>query len=276
LNTLPEPEHKPRIFLCHAKEDKPRVKELYHQPKAAGYHPWLDEEDLLPGQDWELEIRHAIRGSDFFLACLSEKSVDKRGYVQKELKLGLDELDRMPEGNIYLIPVRLERCQVPERLQSRQWVDLFLSGGFERLRRALDFQSEEKPAISQRYSLDFQKQALNAVKMIRKHHNSAHRGAFLWYPEITAVFENRASHKEAISVDRLREALKSQGIEELSSNKSDDGETWVILVDSSLAKEINDLVWSLCPGHALYIEVQKEIAFERIWQFHHRPVNDTC
>jgi hypothetical protein len=117
LNTLPEPEHKPRIFLCYAKEDKPRVKELYHQPKAAGYHPWLDEEDLLPGQDWELEVRHAIRGSDFFLACLSEKSVDKRGYVQKELKLGLDELDRMPEGNIYLIPVRLERCQVPERLR---------------------------------------------------------------------------------------------------------------------------------------------------------------
>ena len=75
--------NKPRIFLCHAKEDKPRVKELYHQLKAAGYHPWLDEEDLLPGADWELEIRRAIRGSVLFLACLSQKSLNRKGYVHK-------------------------------------------------------------------------------------------------------------------------------------------------------------------------------------------------
>jgi formylglycine-generating enzyme required for sulfatase activity len=129
----------PRIFLCHAKEDKARVIELYQQLKATGYSPWLDEEDLLPGVDWDLEIRRAIRGSAFFLACLSKESIDKRGYVQKELKMGLDVLDEMPEGKIYLIPVRFEACDVPERLGSRQWVDLFAPRGFEKLKRALDF-----------------------------------------------------------------------------------------------------------------------------------------
>jgi hypothetical protein len=137
---------KPRIFLCHAKEDKARVRELYHQLKAAGYSPWLDEEDLLPGVDWDLEIRRAIRGSEFFLACLSKKSIDKRGYVQKELKMGLGVLDEMPEGKIYLIPVRFEACEVPERLQSWQWVDLFAPRGFEKLKRALDSELDSRPA----------------------------------------------------------------------------------------------------------------------------------
>jgi hypothetical protein len=53
-------ETKPRIFLCHAHEDKPRVRELYAQLKAAGYYPWLDEEDLLPGQKWRTEIKKII------------------------------------------------------------------------------------------------------------------------------------------------------------------------------------------------------------------------
>ena len=57
---------KPRLFLCHASEDKPRVKELYHLLKEAGYRPWLDKFDLLPGQDWEFEIRQVIRESGFF------------------------------------------------------------------------------------------------------------------------------------------------------------------------------------------------------------------
>ncbi len=138
-------EQEPRIFLCHAKEDKPRVRELYHQLKEAGYHPWLDQEDLLPGVDWEFEIRRAIRGSQFFLACLSKESIDKRGYVQKEIKMGLDVLDEMPEGNIYLIPVRFEACEVPERLRSRHWVDLFAPGGLETLMRALDFEPDPRP-----------------------------------------------------------------------------------------------------------------------------------
>jgi formylglycine-generating enzyme required for sulfatase activity len=139
-------EGKPRIFLCHAKEDKLRVIELYHQLKAAGYSPWLDEEDLLPGVDWEREIRWAIRDSEIFLACLSKKSLNRKGYIHKEIKIALNELDQMPEGKIYLIPVRFEACEVPERLRSRQWVDLFAPGGFEKLKRALDSELGPCPA----------------------------------------------------------------------------------------------------------------------------------
>jgi formylglycine-generating enzyme required for sulfatase activity len=45
-----------RIFLCHASEDKPQVREVYQRLKALGFSPWLDEEEILPGQDWDYEI----------------------------------------------------------------------------------------------------------------------------------------------------------------------------------------------------------------------------
>ena len=68
-----------RIFLCHANEDKPQVREVYQRLKAEGFQPWLDEIDLIPGQNWQVEIPKAIRESGIFLACLSRQSVQKQG-----------------------------------------------------------------------------------------------------------------------------------------------------------------------------------------------------
>jgi hypothetical protein len=53
-----------RIFLCHAPEDKERVRELADRLTKDGFDIWLDEERLLPGQDWDFEITHAVRNSD--------------------------------------------------------------------------------------------------------------------------------------------------------------------------------------------------------------------
>jgi len=132
-------EYKPRIFLCHASEDKPQVQKLYRMLKEAGYHPWLDIEDLLPGQDWETEIKKVIRDPyNIVVVCLSKNSVTKRGVVQKEIKWALDVLDQMPEDTIYLIPARLEACHVPERLSKIHWVDLFEKHGLEKLKQALN------------------------------------------------------------------------------------------------------------------------------------------
>ena len=133
--------NEPRIFLCYAKEDKPPVQELYNQLKAAGYYPWFDKEDLLPGQDWEREIRKIISDPyNIFVACLSCQSTTKRGVVQKEITWALDVLDQMPEGAIYLIPALLEPCRVPSQLSKRHWVELFEPDGLEKLKQALNFE----------------------------------------------------------------------------------------------------------------------------------------
>jgi hypothetical protein len=124
------------VFLCHASEDKEAVRELSRFIKGLGHDPWLDEDKLIPGQDWDEEIRRALKQADVVLVCLSAKST-KRGYIQKELKRALDISDEFPPGEIYLIPVRLTDCTVPERLQRLHYVDLYRPSGSERLAAAL-------------------------------------------------------------------------------------------------------------------------------------------
>lgn len=126
-----------KVFLCHAQEDKSVVKKIYNKLIANGIEPWLDEKSILPGQDWTYEIKKAVRSSDVVIAFLSNKSVDKTGYVQKELKIALDAADERPEGKIFLIPAKIEECNIPDRLSSRQWVDLHTEDGFERLMQSL-------------------------------------------------------------------------------------------------------------------------------------------
>jgi hypothetical protein len=127
----------PRVFLCHSSGDKTEVRNLYQKLRRHGVNPWLDEEDLLPGQVWELEITKAVRSSAIIIVCLSRNSVSKTGYVQKEIKYALDIADEQPEGKIFLIPVRIDDCAVPDRLKRWQWVDLFEPSGFDRLVKAL-------------------------------------------------------------------------------------------------------------------------------------------
>jgi serine/threonine protein kinase len=126
-----------KVFLCHSSSDKLAVRQLYGQLRAINVLPWLDERDILPGEDWDFEIRRAIRASQAILVCLSQSSITKRGYVQREIKNALDIADEQPEGVIFLIPLRLEECEVPDRLRRWQWVDLFQQNGFEQLARAL-------------------------------------------------------------------------------------------------------------------------------------------
>jgi hypothetical protein len=126
-----------RVFLCHASADKQTVRGLYKTLREDGFDPWLDEEDLVPGQDWRVEIPQAVHNADVVLVCLSTHSIGKEGYVQKEIKFALDTADEKPEGTIFIIPVRLEDCPVPQRLSRWQWVDLATASGYERLQGAL-------------------------------------------------------------------------------------------------------------------------------------------
>lgn len=134
------PEPRPlRVFLCHAKEDKPKVRELYRRLRADGVEVWLDEKSLLPGQDWRVEIPKAVREADVVIVCMSPVSARKEGFVQAEINFALDKALEKPEGTIYIIPAKLEECDVPDKLSRWQWVNLFedYEGGYEMLTLSL-------------------------------------------------------------------------------------------------------------------------------------------
>jgi hypothetical protein len=93
----------------------------------------------------EKTIKDAIRNSRYVIALLSSNSVEKRGYVQRELKEALEVLDEFPESKIFVIPVRINDCKVTdEKLRELQIVDLFTDwkDGIERILKSI--RSENK------------------------------------------------------------------------------------------------------------------------------------
>lgn len=115
-----------RVFLCHTEEDRWITHELHSQLSSVG---WLDIWDhnfnLLPGNNWEYEIRMAIYEADVVIACLSNQSIQKEGYFQKDLRMAMDIALEKKNGTDYLIPLRLERCEVPEVFRDVQHIDYF-------------------------------------------------------------------------------------------------------------------------------------------------------
>lgn len=126
-----------RVFLCHGSPDKAAVRGIYQKLKSDGFKPWLDEEDILPGNVWKLEISKALRQCEVVLVCCSRTSVNKAGYVQWEIRAALDRALEQPEGAIFVIPVKLEECELPDSLNTYQYVRYFDANGYQLLLSAL-------------------------------------------------------------------------------------------------------------------------------------------
>lgn len=126
------------VFISYASEDRVLVERIYLKLKAEGYRPWIDVEDILPGEDWEDAINRAIRSSEFFMPCLTPRSVGKLGFVQKEITDALGVWQAMERSRIYLIPVMIEECEVPDSLSQFQVVRLYEPEGWARLQRSFE------------------------------------------------------------------------------------------------------------------------------------------
>jgi len=133
---------KPNIFLIHAHTDRAAVHLLYTRMLKDGINVWLDAESLQPGQDWQHEIRKAILKSELVIVCLSRKFDKQPGYRHEELNIALEKAKLLVGDEIFIIPVRMEECVMPESVRHLQRVDLFKTGGYKKLIRALRKQVE--------------------------------------------------------------------------------------------------------------------------------------
>lgn len=134
-----------KVFLCHAHSDADRVYALYNRLIRDGVDVWLDKANLIGGQDWQYEIPKAVRASDVVIVCHSEQ-FNKQGYRQKEVKIALDAAEYLPKGEIFIIPARLEECEILDELKRWQWVDLFKQDGYDNLTRALKLRAHNVQA----------------------------------------------------------------------------------------------------------------------------------
>jgi hypothetical protein len=126
-----------QVFLTYAHSDKNAVRRLYQRLTEDGIRVWLDEKSLYPGQNWKYEIRQAILRSDMVLVCLSTQFNKQGGFRHEEVKIARRKAGSLPDDQVFLIPVRLEKCDLPESLHQWQSVDLFETDGYKRLLKAL-------------------------------------------------------------------------------------------------------------------------------------------
>jgi hypothetical protein len=121
-----DPETRATVFVAYASEDLEGARKLAEGLRAANCSPWLDKDRLMPGQNWTQSIERAIAEADAFVACFSSRSVGKTGQFQRELRYAMECAEKRPLDEVFLLPVRLDRCGVPEKIARQvQYVDLF-------------------------------------------------------------------------------------------------------------------------------------------------------
>jgi hypothetical protein len=134
------------FFISYASDDRSRVRPVWErlQKDFPGVKFWFDDEDLLPGANWNLEIQKAKDKAKGMILFLSQKSVAKEGYVQREFKWALARMDEMPDGHSFLFPVKLDPCDIPYSMREWQSSDLFDGDvGYDKLKKALNFRLEQ-------------------------------------------------------------------------------------------------------------------------------------
>ncbi len=141
-----------KVFISYAREDYSTARKLCDDLREAGADTWLDDDELIPGQDWKAEITKAIKQSGHFIALISTKSVVKRGFVQTELKKALEVLSNIPGKDIFIIPARIDDCGIPDELEHLHCADLFpdYEKGFSKILRAIPGRKQAEPSEPQK------------------------------------------------------------------------------------------------------------------------------
>lgn len=124
----------PKIFISYSREhDRESARAIYSQLSANGYSPWIDEENILPGQIWDDEVELAISHSEVFLVLISSGMVKSKSYAHDEWHMALEMQKNLTDRQLLVIPIRLDDCKVPFLLRRFQWVNWFEDIGKERL-----------------------------------------------------------------------------------------------------------------------------------------------
>lgn len=138
----------PRVFISHASEDKERfVNGFAEKLRQNGVNAWFDTWEMLPSDSLVDKIfEEGLKGTDAVVVVLSQASI-RKPWVREELNASV--IKRIDTG-IKLIPVVIEKCEIPEALRSTLWQSIedinSYQASFDRILAAI-FGYYDKPPI---------------------------------------------------------------------------------------------------------------------------------
>lgn len=109
----------PKVFISHATEDKERfVREFATKLREHGIDVWVDEWEIFPGDSLVQKIfNEGLKEASAVIVVLSQSSVNKP-WVHEEIDAAF--VKRVNQGS-KLIPVVIDKCEVPPVLHSTAW-----------------------------------------------------------------------------------------------------------------------------------------------------------
>src|SRR6202050_778577 len=102
-------------FISYAPGDAAAADRLQQELEASGIQVWRDI-NVLPGDDWRTQIRHAVTNDALaFVACFSRGSLSAITSRQnEELNLAVKQMPLRRPDVPWLIPVRFDDCEIPD------------------------------------------------------------------------------------------------------------------------------------------------------------------
>jgi hypothetical protein len=138
------PSRDKKIFISYSHEDRQFAQRLANALHNAGEEVWWDQWEVAPGDSLIRKIfEEGLANASAFVVILSPRSVNSR-WVREELDVAT--VQRI-EGVTRLIPVMIEKTEIPTSLRSLLWLDMRedVEGGVKKIINAVHGVSSKPP-----------------------------------------------------------------------------------------------------------------------------------
>lgn len=207
------------IFISYSSKDKSVAEKLAYVLKEKGYNIWLDEWEILVGQNIVDEVYKGIRLSNYMIVVLSKSSCQSK-WVKEELTAG--KLQEIEQQKVKVLPVKIEKCKIPAPLETKLYADLTTNwqDGLKNLLASLQgYESEKKLkkenriVESKQYSFleleSFYTKEKEAIQSHKWPDNEAYKDVLFGPPDNVNISIDKIKILEAIKVNRI--SLKRWG-----------------------------------------------------------------
>jgi hypothetical protein len=130
-----------QIFISYGSEHRSTVEKVYDELKEKEMGVWMDDKSLIPGNQWEKEIRKTIMNFQIALIFLSSTSLNRDGYLKKEIDIIVDKSNN--DEKFLIIPIKLNDCVIPQQLSKWHWLNFNNMIGMKTLLSALEKHAQQ-------------------------------------------------------------------------------------------------------------------------------------
>jgi tetratricopeptide (TPR) repeat protein len=133
------------IFLSHNQAQKNWTRNLAVRLSNAGFHVWLDEWCIRPGENAQLAIEQGILKSDRVALILSPEAVKSEWVIFEQLTTTLPDPNNRSRT---LIPLYRITCEIPRRIAGFKFIDFRRDEDFDKAFAALTRELRQEPPDS--------------------------------------------------------------------------------------------------------------------------------